>query len=53
MTVFDRLTRVIAPAFVVLASAHIASAQTTAPAFGEDPVVAVVVVKEIHFSEVA
>ena len=53
MTVFDRLTRVIAPAFVVLASAHIASAQTTAPAAGEDPVVAVVDGKEIHFSEVA
>ncbi len=53
MTVFDRLTRVIAPAFVVLASAHIASAQTTAPASGEDPVVAVVDGKEIHLSEVA
>ena len=53
MTVFHRLTRVIAPAFVVLASAHIASAQTTAPAAGEDPVVAVVDGKEIHFSEVA
>ncbi len=53
MTVFDRLTRVIAPAFVVLVSAHIASAQTTAPASGEDPVVAVVDGKEIHLSEVA
>lgn len=53
MTVFDRLTRLIAPAFVVLASAHIASAQTTAPAAGEDPVVAVVDGKEIHLSEVA
>ncbi|MFQ5958323.1 MAG: peptidylprolyl isomerase [Alphaproteobacteria bacterium] len=53
MTLFDRFTRVVAPAFVFLFSALVAGAQTTDQAAGNDPVVAVVNGKDIHFSEVA
>ncbi len=58
MTIFGRLTRVVAPAFLIVLSAHLADAQTadaqTAdPAAESDPVVAIVNGKEIYFSDVA